>query len=144
MRIKKTKRTKEQISFNMSRVRRTGTEIECLLETALLRARLRPVKQARMLGRPDFAFPRARVAVFCDSHFWHGYRWGVKKNEIQRNQSFWLPKIEGNMRRDRSVTRRLRRDGWRVLRFWEHQIMRYPDRCAERVKEAVKTGRTET
>jgi DNA mismatch endonuclease Vsr len=137
------KRTSMQISFNMSRVRSSGSEIERVLERALRKQNLKPKKQAEMFGRPDFVFVRAKIAVFCDSHFWHGYNWKVKEKEIRRNRSFWLPKILGNIRRDRLVTRRLRRDGWMVFRFWEHEILQNSSRCAERLKVAVEARRNE-
>ena len=137
MQYRKRRRTKRQISFNMSRVRSEGSKIEQVMEAALRRARLRPRKHPKMFGKPDFVFPRAMVAVFCDSHFWHGYKWKVKQKEIHHNRSFWVPKIVGNMRRDRLVTHRLRRKGWSVLRFWEHEILQFPDRCAACVKKAV-------
>lgn len=128
----------------MSRVRSTGSKIEEVMEAALRRARLRPTKHPNMFGRPDFVFPRASIAIFCDSHFWHGYNWKVKQREIRRNRSFWVSKILSNMQRDRLVNSRLRSDGWTVLRFWEHQILRFPDRCAARVKKAIEVSRQGT
>lgn len=137
MRFRQRQRTKEQISFNMSRVRSHGSKIEQAMESALHDLGLRPTKHPKLLGRPDFVFRRAKIAIFCDSHFWHGYRWKTKKRELRRNRSFWLSKIEGNIRRDRFVTRQLRKGGWTVLRFWEHQIVGYSNRCAVRVKNAL-------
>jgi len=144
LRRKKQKRTKAQISFNMSRVKSAGSKIEHALEAALHKAKLRPTKHPKMFGRPDFVFPRSRVALFCDSHFWHGYNWKVKQQEIRRNRVFWVPKILGNIRRDRLVNRSLRQEGWTVLRFWEHQILRTPERCAARVKQALSNMRIDT
>lgn len=137
IRLRKPKRTKAQISFNMSLVRSTGSEIERVMEAVLRHAKLRPTLHPEMFGRPDFVFPRAKVAIFCDSHFWHGYKWKAKQKEIHRNRSFWVPKILSNMRRDRLVNRRLRKEGWTVLRFWEHQILRFPDRCAAQIKKVI-------
>jgi DNA mismatch endonuclease Vsr len=131
------KRTKAQISFNMSRVRSTGSEIEKRMHLVLARANFRVKKHPKMFGSPDFVFPRMKIAIFCDSHFWHGYRWKTKQKEIRRNRAFWVSKILSNMRRDRVVTRRLRREGWIVLRFWEHQIMQSPEQCISRVKQGV-------
>jgi DNA mismatch endonuclease Vsr len=131
------RRTKAQISFNMSRVRSTGSEIERVMEAALRQAKLYAQAHPDMFGRPDFVFPRARIAVFCDSHFWHGYRWAIKKKEIKKNRGFWLPKILSNMRRDRTVNRRLRAEGWTVLRFWEHRILNSTDRCVAKIKAAI-------
>jgi DNA mismatch endonuclease Vsr len=138
----KRMRTKAQISFNMSRVRSTGSKIEQAMEAALLKMKLRPIKHPEMFGRPDFVFPRKRVAIFCDSHFWHGYNWKVRKQEIRRNRLFWVPKILSNIRRDRLVNRRLREEGWAVLRFWEHQILGTPERCAALVKQTLMGRKT--
>lgn len=144
MGTRRRRRSKAQISFNMSRVRSTGSEIEQVMGAALRRVRMKPTKHPKMFGRPDFAFPRAKVAVFCDSHFWHGYNWKVKLKELRRNRSFWMQKIISNMRRDRLVNRQLRKEGWTVLRFWEHQILRFPDHCAARVRKAIATWRQRT
>lgn len=137
-RSRRRKRTTAQISFNMSQVRSCGSEIEKILEEALRKAKLKPKKQAAMIGRPDFVFPALRVAVFCDSHFWHGYKWKEKRNEIKSNRAFWLQKIEENIKRDRLVNRRLRKLGWTVIRFWQHQILRSPNACAAKVQNAIK------
>ena len=144
MGMRRRRRSKVQISFNMSRVRSTGSEIEQVMEAALRRRRMKPIRHPKMFGRPDFAFPRAKVAVFCDSHFWHGYNWKMKQKELRRNRSFWVQKILSNMRRDRFVNRRLRKEGWTVLRFWEHQILRSPDGCAARIRKAISTCRQRT
>jgi DNA mismatch endonuclease Vsr len=136
--LPRRKRTKAQISFNMSRVKNKGSRMEQLMEAALRRVGLHPAKHPKMFGRPDFVFGPAMVAIFCDSHFWHGYNWRVKRKEIRSNRSFWIQKIVQNMRRDRVVTSYLRKQGWTVLRFWEHQILQFPDRCTARIREALK------
>lgn len=78
-------------------------------------------KHWRVEGRPDFAWPALKVAVFVDGCFWHGCRC---KSTPKANRKFWLAKIENNQRRDRRVTRRLRRRGWAVLRIKECAISR--------------------
>jgi DNA mismatch endonuclease Vsr len=113
------------------------------MESALRAEKLKPKKHLDVFGRPDFAFLRERVAVFCDSHFWHGFKWKEKKKEIRRNKLFWIAKISANMRRDIQVNKKLRKDGWLVLRFWEHQILRSPAKCADAVQKAVVSRRTD-
>lgn len=73
-------------------------------------------------GKPDFVFPKLRLAVFVDGCFWHG----CPKHATQpkANRKFWRDKIASNMARDRHVNRRLRKMGWRVLRIWEHELRR--------------------
>lgn len=133
-------RTKAQISFNMSQVRSTGSKIERVLGEAFKAANLNPRTHPPVLGRPDFAFVAQRVAIFCDSHFWHGYKWKERSKELKRNRRFWVDKIESNMRRDRFVNRSLRTSGWRVLRFWEHQILDSTSKCVRKVVAVLHSG----
>lgn len=87
-------------------------------------------------GKPDFAFDKARVVVFVDGCFWHGCPLKCR-NIPAANHDFWLRKITGNKKRDRLVNRRLKRSGWRVLRFWEHDLRRRPEDVLQHVKSAV-------
>ena len=106
-------------------------------------AGLRYRKQLKVPGKPDFAFVGPRVAVFCDSHFWHGYGWSDgARDAIKKNREFWSKKIEGNMARDAEVNRRLEAAGWTVLRFWEHEILQDAETCIQRIKTVLaSTGR---
>lgn len=89
-----------------------------------------------LLGKPDFAFDQEKVVVFVDGCFWHGCT--HCRNIPATNRLFWKRKIEGNRRRDAMISSKLRKDGWSVLRFWEHQIRREPDRCLRRVKARLE------
>lgn len=124
----------------MSRIKPSGSEIERLLGRAMFSLGLRYRKQYKVIGRPDFAFPGAKVAVFADSDFWHGRNWETTMAEIKTNRDFWLSKIERNMKRDEEVNRILGEEGWTVLRFWEDEIMNNPKGCAMKVKTAVDTN----
>ena len=134
-------RPRSTVSAYMSRIRGKGTRIERTLGSAMWRVGLRYRKQPKLPGKPDFVFLRPRVAVFCDSHFWHGYRWSDGASEaIRKNRDFWLPKIERNIERDKEVNDQLQRAGWVVVRFWEHEILEDPAACVDRVKN-VLSGR---
>ena len=82
-------------------------------------------------GKPDIAFIGKKVAVFCDSEFWHGYNWEERKHDFKSHQEFWIPKIERNMERDKEVTAALEADGWTVLRFWGRDIKKNLSECAD-------------
>jgi DNA mismatch endonuclease, patch repair protein len=84
-------------------------------------------------GKPDFAWPGRKVAVFVDGCFWHGCRC---KTLPRTNAKFWRDKIENNRRRDRRVSRALRRDGWIVIRIKECAV-RKPS-ALSRIVAAVK------
>jgi len=129
------RRTMAQISHNMSRIRSSGSLIECTLGIALWASGIRYRKQYRMVpGRPDFALVRSKIAIFCDSSFWHGRDWPAASTAFKRNKSFWVAKIRRNIARDREVNRQLKHLGWAVIRFWDDDILRKTDRCVLRVK----------
>lgn len=90
-----SKKTKEQISFNMRRVKNKDSKIELLLRRELWTRNLHYRKNVKSIfGKPDIAFIGKKIAVFVDSEFWHGYNWTEKKKEIKSNQEFWIAKIE--------------------------------------------------
>jgi DNA mismatch endonuclease Vsr len=131
------KPTPEQIHFTMSRVRSTGSVIERQLGAALWKAGFRYRKQYKIFGKPDYVLVSARIAIFVDSEFWHGYRWGKRAKEaFKSNQSYWHAKIERNRARDRKVNKKLKREGWIVIRFWEHDITSKLEDCVARVRAA--------
>ncbi len=108
----KKSQNSDRVSYTMSRVRSSGSAIEGALGRALWAAGFRYRKQYPVFGRPDFVLVKDRIAIFCDSEFWHGYRWGERrKAQHKTNQTYWFAKIERNRARDRSVNRRLRREG---------------------------------
>ncbi len=131
--------TPEQRHKNMAAVRNKDTEIELLLRQELWSRGVRYRKNVtRILGKPDIAFIGKKVAVFCDSEFWHGFNWEVKKHEIKSRREFWIPKIERNIERDKEVNQSLQEQGWTVLRFWGKDIKRDPAACADLIVKVLK------
>ncbi len=123
----------------MQRVKNKDSEIELSLRKALWSMGLRYRKNVKsVFGHPDIAFIGKKIAVFCDSEFWHGYDWERRKNDFKVRQDFWLPKIERNMERDREVNERLEAEGWIVIRFWGKEIKSDVNACAEKIKKAVE------
>ena len=116
--------------------------IETLLGRAMWAAGLRYRKQyGRVPGRPDFVIVRCKIAVFCDSSFWHGRNWTRAAKAIKSNREFWIPKIERNIARDKAVNRALRQRGWRVLRFWDDEIIAKAAQCAGRILDAANEAK---
>ncbi len=133
------KKTKEQISFNMKQVKNKDSCIEILLRQALRKRGIIYRKNVqRIFGNPDLAFIGLKIAVFCDSEFWHGYDWENRKNDFKSNQDFWIPKIERNMQRDLEVTHELEKEGWIVLRFWGKEIKKDADGCAAVIQKTIE------
>lgn len=132
-------KTQEQIHYNMQQVKCKDSEIELLLRNALKQKGLRYRKNVKsVFGHPDIAFVGKKVAVFCDSEFWHGYDWERRKEDFKVRQDFWIPKIERNMQRDKEVTEKLEAEGWIVLRFWGKEIKTDAASCADKIEKAVK------
>lgn len=131
--------TEKQRQKNMKAVKSKGSKIETLLAKALWSKGLRYRKHyAKVIGKPDFVFIKQKVAVFCDSEFWHGKNWETKKHEIKSNKDFWYKKIERNIERDIEVNKELTGNGWIVLRFWGKEIKRNVEKCADKVEEVIK------
>jgi DNA mismatch endonuclease (patch repair protein) len=127
--------TVEQRSATMSRIRGRDTKPELLVAGLLDGLGLEWEGQVRRLpGRPDFVFEEARVAVFVDGDFWHGWRFPRWRHKLA---PFWEAKIAGNRARDRRNHAKLRRRGWRVVRIWEHQLKSDPTACIRRVVDRL-------
>ena len=133
------KKTKEQISFNMKQVKNKDSVIEIALRKELWNRGLRYQKNVtKIFGKPDLVFKGKKVAVFCDSEFWHGYNWEERKKDFKSHQEFWIPKIERNMQRDIEVTEELQKQGWKVLRFWGNEIKKNVSSCADIIEKTVR------
>ena len=116
--------SKAKRSDVMSRIRGSGnkdTELKLMVVF-----RLHGVtgwrRKAPIFGKPDFVFPKLKLAVFVDGCFWHGCP--IHATQPKINAEFWQTKISKNQARDLLVTRTLRRAGWRVMRIWEHELAR--------------------
>lgn len=128
------KLSKEQRSRNMKAVKSKGTSIEVKLGKALWAKGIRYRKNDKtVFGKPDFTIKKYKIAIFCDSEFWHGKDWEIRKNDIKSNQDFWIKKIERNIARDVEVTTTLQTQGWVVLRFWSKDINKNTLHCVEKV-----------
>jgi DNA mismatch endonuclease, patch repair protein len=133
--------SKDKRSELMGRVRSKNTKPEIALRKLVsshfyplgLRYRLHGKS---LLGSPDIVFVSRRVAIFVDGGFWHGYRFKNWAHKIDRK--YWLPKIKENMQRDRRVNRRLRMQGWTVIRIWDHEIKRNPENVLSRIRIALR------
>ena len=133
------KHTPEQRRRNMQAVKNKDSQIELLLRQELWSRGLRYRKNVnRIYGKPDIVFIGKKIAVFCDSEFWHGYNWNERKKDFKSHQEFWIPKIERNMERDAEVTARLESEGWTVIRFWGNEIKKDTAQCADIVEYAFK------
>lgn len=130
------KRTEEQIKYNMSLIRNKDSKIELILRKELWSRGLRYQKNVPdIIGKPDIVFKGKKVAVFCDSEFWHGYDWENRKNDIKSRRDFWIPKIERNIQRDMEVNEKLENCGWIVLRFWGKDIKNNVVACADEIEK---------
>lgn len=133
------KHTPEQRHKNMQAVKSKDSEIERLLRNELWKRGLRYRKNVKhIIGKPDIVFIGKKVAVFCDSEFWHGYNWEARKEDIKTRREFWIPKIERNIQRDIEVNKQLTEQGWIVLRFWGLDIKRNCQHIADIIENTLR------
>ncbi len=91
-------------------------------------------------GRPDIVFQKYKVCVFLDSDFWHGWYYPKWKHLLKND--FWREKIENNRKRDRRNTAYLKRNGWTVLRFWEHEIKKNRKQVLKEITLALSSDKS--
>ncbi len=134
------RKTKTEVSYNMSRIRSSGTRMEKMMASFLWKEGLRGYRKnaGSITGKPDFSWKKHKIAVFCDSEFWHGKNWKAAKREIKSNRDFWIPKIERNIERDKDVNKILKNSGWIVIRIWGKDIEKKLGSCVKRVERAIE------
>lgn len=132
--------TKEQRHKNMKNIRGKDTTIEVILRKALWEKGYRYRKNCRNLpGTPDIVLTKYKIAIFCDSEFFHGKDWEVLKPRLEKgdNGEFWVSKISRNKERDDEVNKKLLFKGWTVIRFWGDDIKRHTDECVKVIQEVI-------
>ncbi len=126
--------TTPERSKMMANIRGRDTKAELRLRRALWAAGVRfRVNVKTLPGKPDVASKKMKFAVFVDGGFWHGYQWETRKPKLKGNKDFWIPKIERNMQRDAEVNEELQRLGYRVFRFWDHEVKANLGDCLKQI-----------
>lgn len=129
--------TKAKRSQVMSRIRGRGNkETEVALARLLRQNKITGWRRHyRIIGRPDFAFPMLKLAVFVDGCFWHGSP--RHSNLPVNNSAFWRKKLSANKARDRRVNQTLRKAGWRIVRIGEHDLVKRGEVCIRRIQSGL-------
>jgi DNA mismatch endonuclease (patch repair protein) len=122
--------SKEKRSRIMASIKSENTSIERKLAEYLTRAGIGFQKHPKLPGRPDFLIEDSKLLVYCDGDFWHGYDYKKRRHKLPK---FWRKKIETNMKRDNRIRAKLRRSGWKVIRLWEHEINKSPEKYIDKI-----------
>ena len=129
----------------MKRIRSKDTMIEVLLRKALWKRGYRYRKNYNKLpGHPDIAITKYRIAIFCDGDFFHGKDLDVLLPRLEKsnNSEFWIKKITRNRLHDNEINKKLKFEGWNVIRFWGSDIKNHLEECIKAVDEAVLEVKT--
>ncbi len=132
--------TKEQRHRNMSNIKNKDTKIEIVLRKALWDKGYRYRKNFKELpGKPDIVLTKYKIAIFCDSEYFHGKDWEQLKDQLEKckNSDFWINKIEKNIQRDEDINKQLNFLGWKVIRFWGKDIMKNTNECIRVIEEII-------
>ena len=126
--------SKEKRSQIMSKVKSKETKLELAFKELLISYRFR--YQPKIIGKPDFALKKLKIAIFIDSCFWHKCPKHFRKPNS--NVSYWKPKINRNVERAKEVDKLLRKQNWKVIRFWEHDINKNSKKCISKIMKIYK------
>ncbi len=125
---------KEVRSKIMASIKSKNTTPELLLRKALQGSRLR--YQPRLPGNPDLGSKSRKIAIFVNGCFWHGCPWHYK--EPKSRKSYWIPKIQRNVNRDRKKALMLKEDGFAVISLWEHEVFGNIKQCTKKIMGKIK------
>ena len=132
--------TKEQRKRNMQNIKSKDTEIEVLLRKALWKKGYRFRKNySKLPGKPDIAFTKYKIAIFCDGEFFHGKDWEILRTRLEKgkNSTYWITKISRNRERDEEINKKLLLMDWTVIRFWENDIKKNTNECIHIIEETI-------
>ena len=116
----------------MSKIRSKGTKLEFKGFEILKKAKLNYRKYPKgIFGNPDAANKKRKIAIFFDSDFWHGFNYKLFQSKLK--DSYWIEKINKNIKRDKIVTRYLTKKGWKCIRLWEHDLIKKSEKCLEKI-----------
>ena len=128
---------KKTRSAIMSRIRSKNTSLEVNFRKILWKSGFGHYRiHYNLPGKPDVVYVSKKIAIFIDGDFWHGYNW--KKLGKIPPKKYWQEKIQKNIDRAKKYNRQLRKEGWTVLRFWEHDIKKNSDKCIKNIKKFSK------
>jgi DNA mismatch endonuclease (patch repair protein) len=138
---RRDKFSKKKRSEIMSKIRGKNTKLDLAMKSLLRTARIEFVMYPRIFGNPDFLVGD-RLAIFCDSSFWHGRNWTRLRAQLRNgsNPKYWIGHIASNRRRDRFVNASLKKEGYVVLRFWDEKIYKRGTECVVRIKTLMEGG----
>lgn len=132
---------KNSRSYNMSRIKSKNTTIELLLRRELWKRGFRyRVNDKTIFGKPDIVFYKQKIAIFCDSEFWHGKKY-LEGERFKTNTDFWETKIKRNIERDKEVNEKLKSEGWVVLRFWGQEIKKEMETILIKTENVLKDSK---
>lgn len=134
------KNVTDQRRKTMSHIRGKDTSIEVRLRKKLWDRGYRFRKNFKELpGSPDICITRYKIAIFCDSEFFHGKDWEVLRPKVEKgnNGAYWAKKIQENMIRDDEVDKKLNFLGWTVIHFWGEDILKNIEECIKVIEETL-------
>lgn len=133
--------TTQEVSKRMANVHLKRGKAETILAKQLWHKGIRyRLNYRKVPGSPDVAITKSKVAVFVDGEFWHGQDWETRKARLKHNRDYWIEKIEENIERDKRNDIILKEKGWRVLHFWEKEVLKNPDDCVEAILALLNRG----
>jgi DNA mismatch endonuclease, patch repair protein len=128
--------TQEQRKFNMSCIKGKNTGPEVKLRKLLFAHGIRGYRiHYNLPGKPDIVFVKKKIVIFIDGCFWH--KCPICFQEPETRKEFWMKKIQSNMDRDKKVNELLQTNGWMVIRFWEHDVRKQPEKIVAEIRKLI-------
>lgn len=124
-------------SATAKKIKSKNTKIELALRKELWRMGHRyRIHDKTVAGTPDIVFRKQKIAIFCDSEFWHGKKY-IEGQKFKKNAEYWETKIKKNIERDKKVNEALKKERWTVLRFWGKDIIKKREKVLTKITNFI-------
>jgi DNA mismatch endonuclease (patch repair protein) len=130
-------------SATAKKIKSKNTKIELALRKELWKMGYRyRIHDKTTFGTPDIVFRKQKIAIFCDSEFWHGKKY-IEGQKFKKNALYWETKIKNNIKRDKKVNKTLKKEEWTVLRFWGEDIIKEREIVINKIKRSFNENRAQ-
>jgi DNA mismatch endonuclease (patch repair protein) len=121
----------------MSQIKSKNTKPEKIIRKLLWQHGIKNYRiHYKLPGKPDIVFLKNRIAIFIDGCFWHKCPKCFRKPATRT--TFWMKKIWNNLNRDRKNEEILKNSKWKIIRVWEHDIKKNPEKTVKKIMRLIQ------
>ncbi len=125
--------TKKERSKRMSLIKSKWTMQERKIHNFLKGRKIQHKMHPKLIGSPDIQVDN--VLVFLHGCFWH--KCPTCYREPLSGRKFWIKKVQNNSKRHDRNVKILKKEGYRIIVLWEHEIKKDISKALNKIKNSM-------